>query len=264
MSQSLQALTGTFRALFFDLDGTLTTDGVVASETYASLQKVKQAGIKLVLVTGRPAGWGQALMTLAPLDAVVTENGGLSFVRVGSGTKKVYGVPETTLPEWRRKMHAAAVDVITEHPGARMSTDSQYREVDLAIDWNEHVSIPMQAADDMVLRLREQGFAAVKSSVHVNFGPPKFNKLSACMHIIEHVLEADPTDLSSYVYVGDALNDAPMFGKFPNSVGVANVKKWWDQLEHKPAMVTEQSEGAGLRQVIEQMLKIRALKRADI
>ena len=32
-------------------------------------------------------------------------------------------------------------------------------------------------------------------------------------------------DLAPYVYVGDALNDAPMFGGFPKSVGVANIEQ---------------------------------------
>ena len=53
-----------------------------------------------------------------------------------------------------------------------------------------------------------------------------------------------------YAYVGDALNDAPMFGGFPSSIGVANVMAWWDALPHRPAFVTEAAEGAGLREVV--------------
>jgi hydroxymethylpyrimidine pyrophosphatase-like HAD family hydrolase len=98
--------------------------------------------------------------------------------------------------------------------------------------------------------LRKAGFTAVRSSVHVNFGPPEFDKLSACVAVVRQVLGGDPADLSPYVFVGDALNDAPMFAGFPSSVGVANVKAWWDELSAKPAYLTELPEGAGLRELI--------------
>jgi hydroxymethylpyrimidine pyrophosphatase-like HAD family hydrolase len=96
----------------------------------------------------------------------------------------------------------------------------------------------------------------VRSSVHVNFGPPHFDKLSACTVVIRQVLGGDPADLTPYVYVGDALNDAPMFAGFPSSVGVANIRQWWDELSHKPAYVTELPEGAGLRELIAHLMSL--------
>ena len=59
-----------------------------------------------------------------------------------------------------------------------------------------------------------------------------------------------------YVYVGDALNDAPMFAGFERSVGVANIKRWWEELTHKPGFLTEAEEGAGLREVIKHILAL--------
>lgn len=47
-----------------------------------------------------------------------------------------------------------------------------------------------------------------------------------------------------------------MFGGFPTSVGVANIKAWWDELEHRPPFVTEKAEGAGLREVIEHIMSL--------
>ena len=60
-----------------------------------------------------------------------------------------------------------------------------------------------------------------------------------------------------YAFCGDAPNDAPMFRGFPTSVGVANVKAWWDELTDKPAFLTERSEGAGLRELVEHILSLR-------
>src|SRR5215467_5643513 len=257
MSRPLSDLRGPVRALFSDVDGTMTTGERIEAATYEALEHLGAAGMPLIVVTGRPAGWGQAFMKMLPAAAVVTENGGVTFVREGRRQYKLYGVPQASLPEWRRRMNDAAVDVMTKVPGARLSSDSRYREVDLAIDWNEEVSLTREDAELVAQLLRKAGFTAVRSSVHVNFGPPHFDKLSACMAVVRQVLGGDPSDLAPYVFVGDALNDAPMFGGFPTSVGVANIKTWWDELEHKPAFVTERAEGAGLRELVDHILAVR-------
>jgi hydroxymethylpyrimidine pyrophosphatase-like HAD family hydrolase len=191
---------------------------------------------------------------MTPVLACIAENGGVTFVREGRKVVKHYGVPAASLPEWRRRMQDAAIDVMSKVPGARFSSDSKYREVDLAIDWNEETKLSRDDAEQCVSMLQKQGFTAVRSSVHVNFGPPHFDKLSACMHIVKRVLGGDTNELAPYVYVGDALNDAPMFGGFPTSVGVSNVRAWWDELSHKQAYITERPEGAGLRELVSHLL----------
>lgn len=257
MAQALSEMIGPIRALFTDVDGTLTTNGRIEASTYAALEGLAASDLPVILVTGRPAGWGQALMSLAPVTAVVAENGGVTFVERDGKLEKLYGVPASKLPEWRRRMRAAAMDAIQEVPGARLSSDSKYREVDMAIDWNEEMSLSVRDAQHVVEMLRKAGFAAVRSSVHVNFGPPEFDKASACARVVEQVLRADPNDLSSYVYVGDSLNDAPMFRAFARSVGVANVTTWWDELSDKPKYLTESAEGAGLREVMAHISTLR-------
>jgi HAD superfamily hydrolase (TIGR01484 family) len=257
MALPVSELRGPVKALFSDIDGTLTSQGRIEGQTYLALERLGAAGVPVVLVTGRPAGWGQAFMTVAPVAAVVAENGGVTFVREGRRLKKLYGVPPATLPEWRRRMHELAVNVQQQIPGARLSAPPRYREVDLAIDWNEEATLSREQAEQIVVLCRKAGFAASRSSVHVNFGPPHFDKLSACITVIRVVLGGDGNDLAPYVFVGDALNDAPMFGGFPRSVGVANVQVWWDELDTKPRYLTERPEGAGLRELVEHLLASR-------
>ena len=72
------------------------------------------------------------------------------------------------------------------------------------------------------------------------------------------VLGGDPADLSPYVFVGDALNDAPMFGGFPKSVGVANIKALVGRARPQAAYLTERAEGAGLRELVEHLATLRA------
>lgn len=234
----------------------MTTGEHIEAATYAALERLGEAGIPVIMVTGRPAGFGFAFMKMTPVLACICENGGVAFVREGRKVVKSYGVPPASLPEWRRRMNDAAVDVMSKVPGARLSSDSKYREVDLAIDWNEETKLSRDDAELAVTMLQKAGFAAARSSVHVNFGPPHFDKLTACTQMVKRVLGGDTTDLAPYVYVGDALNDAPMFGGFPSSVGVANIRTWWDELAHKPAYITERPEGAGLRELVQHLLSL--------
>ena len=81
------------RAVFTDLDGTLTTGGRLAATTYETVAALDAAGVEVVVVTGRPAGWGHAMFRLWPVRAVVTENGGVTYLRAGGRERKKYGVP---------------------------------------------------------------------------------------------------------------------------------------------------------------------------
>src|SRR5678815_4480657 len=200
MSRPLADLRGPIRALFSDVDGTMTTGERIEASTYAAIEQLVASGTPVIMVTGRPAGWGQAFMKMMPVMAVVTENGGVTFVREGRRQHKLYGVPQASLPEWRRRMNDAAVEAMSKVPGARLSSDSKYREVDLAIDWNEEVALSQDDAELVVALLRKAGFTAVRSSVHVNFGPPHFDKLSACLAVIQKVLGGDPADLTPVSY----------------------------------------------------------------
>ncbi len=245
------------RAVFTDMDGTLTSSGRVRASTYGALGDLEAAGIPVVVVTGRPAGWAEAIVRLWPVRAAVAENGGVLFLpprRAGGLVRKLYSVPTATLPAVRRRMYAAARHVAARVPGARLAADSPYTEVNLALDWNEDVHLPEASARRMETLLRAKGYNAVRSSVHVNFWPGAFDKLTACRRVVKELFGADPEQLAPYVYVGDALNDEPMFRGFPRSVGVANVRDVWDELEHKPAHVTRAREGKGFEEVVSAIL----------
>ncbi len=256
MARSIGELEGNVEALFSDLDGTLTTDGRIEASTLAAVEKLDQAGIPFFVVTGRSAGWGQAILAMFPARAVVAENGGVTFIRHADRIDKYYALPEAELGEWRRRMFVAVDEVRALVPGSQLSSDSCYREVDLAIDWNEEATLRSVDADRVVDLLRERGFTATRSSVHVNFAPPLFDKLSACRELVTRVLAGDPGDLSAYLYIGDALNDAPMFAGFPRSVGVANIAELWDELDHRPAYLTASPQGEGVRELIARALEL--------
>ena len=54
-------------AVFTDVDGTITTDGRLRSSTLGALERLGRAGVPVVLVTGRPAGFAEAWARTLPV-----------------------------------------------------------------------------------------------------------------------------------------------------------------------------------------------------
>src|SRR5262249_59883715 len=78
----------------FDLDDTLLDHGELAEAAYRALFRLREAGLRLVACTGRPAGWGEVLARQWPIDAVVVENGAVAFVvEPKSGRRVTVGDP---------------------------------------------------------------------------------------------------------------------------------------------------------------------------
>ena len=63
------------------------------------------------------------------------------------------------------------------------------------------------------------------------------------------------------LYSGDSTNDAPMFGFFPHSCGVANVLGFAGELEAEPAYVAAEPGGRGFVAVARHLLAARGRAR---
>src|SRR5688572_6470611 len=202
-------------AVFTDVDGTLTTHGRLLSSTLRALEGLAQAGLRVVLVSGRPAGWGEAWARTLPVDGVIVENGGLFFLRgPGGKLRKVYAESPRVREPNRRRLEAAVAAVLRQVPGARLSMDSAYTEVDLAVDYNEEARLGDEGAGRIEALLRARGVTAVRSSVHINCWLGRFDKRSAVRRFMKLAwgLRPEPGE-PRFVYAGDSFNDAPMFGE---------------------------------------------------
>lgn len=246
-------------AIFTDVDGTLTSDDRIQSETLAAIEGLRLAGIKVVLVSGRPAGWGECWARQWPVDGVIVENGGLHFARDANGAfRKVYAQPDEERLPARKRLEQEVRSALAQVPGARLSTDSAYTEVDLAIDYNEEVKLGVDAAIELERILRKRGVQAVRSSVHVNCWVGAFDKLSAVERFVQlEWAETMRANDARFVYVGDSFNDAPMFKAFSLSVGVANVESVLEHIDAPPKFVTEAAEGDGFRELANAVLSAR-------
>ncbi|MDR0448042.1 MAG: HAD hydrolase family protein, partial [Treponema sp.] len=63
------------RYVLMDIDDTLTTGGKLSAPAYTALWRLHEAGLKVIPITGRPAGWCDLIAREWPVDAVVGENG---------------------------------------------------------------------------------------------------------------------------------------------------------------------------------------------
>ena len=51
----------------------------VTEQAYASMWRLREAGVPFIPVTGRPAGWCDCIARQWPVDGVIGENGALFF-----------------------------------------------------------------------------------------------------------------------------------------------------------------------------------------
>ncbi|NRD57688.1 HAD-IIB family hydrolase [Corallococcus exiguus] len=247
------------QGVFTDVDGTLTTGHKLRSQTVRSLEQLSASGLRVVLVSGRPAGWGEAWARQLPVDGVVVENGGLFFLKDAKGKlRKVYLEPPAQRVANRQRLEKEVERVLAQVPGARLSVDSRYTEVDLAVDYNEEARLGDDGASCIESLLRARGVTAVRSSVHVNCWLGRFDKLSASRRFAKVAWgeKLDPAD-GRYVYAGDSFNDAPMFQAFKLGVGVANVRAVLDRIDAPPAFITRAPEGRGFEELARALLSRR-------
>lgn len=241
-----------------DIDDTLTSEGHLTAAAYAALERLHAAGFKVIPVTGRPAGWCDHIARMWPVDGVVGENGAF-WMRYDAGARKLKTVFAGQPPADRQaRLDALAREILAAVPGCALASDQFCRIADLAIDYCEDVApLPPQAVDAIVRRMEAAGMCAKVSSIHVNGWFGDYDKLSTTRRMLaeEFGVSLDSSEARArWVFVGDSPNDAPMFGFFPNSVGVANVMDFGERLGVKPAYVTRERAGAGFVEVCEVLL----------
>jgi len=246
------------RGILTDIDGTLTTDGRLPAPTYLALDRLARAGLHVVPVTGRCIAWAEILVRLWPVDAIIGENGAFfSHLRDNKLITRFLDDAPTRAGNLE-KIHALGERIVREVPGCALASDQAWHAADLAIDHAEDVApLPQPAVDRIAAMMREAGMTATVSSIHVNGWFGDHDKLSMSRLCVQELL-GDDIDAArdEWLFIGDSANDAAMFGHFPLSVGVANVREILDQLPVAPAYVTEAAGGEGFAEMAERLLAV--------
>ncbi|MGD9079095.1 MAG: HAD-IIB family hydrolase [Desulfobacterales bacterium] len=253
-----KAVKKAIRYVLADIDDTLTFEGCLPAVVFAAMEDLKKAGIYVIPITGRPAGWCDHIARMWPVDGVVGENGALYFYYDVERRKmrRRYFIPEEQRRAHRKKLEKLKMQILDKIPGCRVSADQRYREADLAIDYCEDVP-PLSMDDvDRIVRLFEAAGARAKvSSIHVNGWFGEYDKLTMTRLLFAEVFKDDLEAVKeNAIFIGDSPNDIPMFQFFPHSVGVANILEFKEQITHKPAWVTQQQGGYGFAEMVELIL----------
>ena len=256
-AQDRQHITG----VFTDIDDTLTTDGAITPDALQALSDLKAAGLHVIPITGRPVGWSEPFALSWPVDAIVAENGAVALLADKSGRKplsKRYQQDPATRIANHARMQQTAQRITREVAGAVLAQDSAGRETDIAIDHSEFVHLPPERIAQAVQIMRSEGMNATVSSIHINGWFGAHNKLEGARWIARELWGRNlDAEMARWVYVGDSTNDQLMFEAFPNSVGVANIRRFEAQLSHKPRYITEGERGAGFAELVAALLDAR-------
>ena len=261
LSECPRAVLAAVKGVLTDIDETVSSQSRLTAEAYGALEALRAAGLKVIPVTGRPAGWCDLIARFWPVDAVVGENGAFWMwhdAKAGKlQTRFIQSAAERA--EGRRRLEAVRTEVLTAVPGCGIASDQPYRLADLAVDFCEDVPpLPKSDIARIVAIFEKHGAHAKVSSIHVNGWFGDYDKLTTSRTMMGELFGVDlEREKQHWVFAGDSPNDSPMFGYFPNAVGVANVRDLADTMPSLPRWVTTAKSGAGFVELTRALIDAR-------
>ncbi|WP_426955522.1 HAD-IIB family hydrolase [Muricoccus radiodurans] len=249
------------RTILTDIDDTLTEEGRLPSVAYAAMEALAGAGLRVIPVTGRPAGWCDAIARQWPVAAVVGENGALWYAedRANRRMLRWQAQEEAVRLAGRGRLMALAEVAMAAVPGSRIAADQPFRLFDVAVDFAEDAGpLPLDDAARIAAVFRDGGAQAKVSSIHVNAWFGDWDKRAGIAALFDALFEPLDHALPTAAFLGDSPNDAPLFAAVPLSIGVANVAPHLDRMEARPAYVTHAPGGRGFAEFAAAVLAARS------
>ena len=211
----------------------------------------------VIPITGRPVGWSIPFASTWPVDAIVAENGAVALLHnpTTKQVSKIYEQNEATRTYNFDQMQRIAQKVLKEVPDTVMAQDSPGRETDIAFDHSEFHKLSQDQIQQVLQLLKQEGMTATVSSIHINAWFGDHNKWHGAQWILKELTGRDlKQELDRWVYVGDSTNDQVMFEHFTHSVGVANIRRFENELKHLPQYIANQERGAGFAEFVNLLL----------
>ena len=216
-----------YLALACDYDGTLASEGRVAPETVAALERWRASGRRLLLVTGRELDDLIAVFPHVPLfDCLVAENGAVLYHPANRQTTLLSPPPPEALVQTLRARGVSPLSI-----GRVIVATWQPQEIPV-----------IEVIRDLGLELQvtfNKGAVMVLPA-----GVTKATGLAAALH----TLGLSPHNL---VGVGDAENDHAFLHLCECAVAVANALP---MVQDGADLVTRGGNGTGVRELIDRLL----------
>jgi hydroxymethylpyrimidine pyrophosphatase-like HAD family hydrolase len=215
-----------YRVLATDYDGTIAEDGRVDAATLAALEAAREAGIRLVLVTGRElADLSNTFDRVELFERVVAENGALLFNPATRATRSLAPPPP---PALLSPLAAANVPLSIGHTIIATVEPHHHAVLDAIRDAGVEWHVIFNKGSVMAL-------------------PAGVSKASGLRCALEELdLPAEAT-----VAIGDGENDHALLASCGLAVAVANAVP---ALKEIAQIVTTRERGAGVRDVIRRWL----------
>jgi hydroxymethylpyrimidine pyrophosphatase-like HAD family hydrolase len=216
-----------YLALASDYDGTLAHDSHVSEDAHAAIQRLKDSGRKVILVTGREM---PELVSVFPdyklCDAIVAENGGL-LVWPNEGREEVLGEPppEAFLSEMM-------------HRGVKPFSVGKV----VFATWRPHESVVLDVIQALGIE-----YQIVFNKRAVMVLPSGINKATG----LAKALKRMKINAASVVGVGDAENDHAFLESCAVAAAVENALP---SLKERCDLVLSRDHGAGVVELIDRLL----------
>ncbi|WP_413288631.1 HAD family hydrolase [Bdellovibrio sp. HCB337] len=242
--------------LLTDIDDTLTDEGLLGPEAYESLWSLHRAGVHVIPITGRPAGWCEMIARQWPVSGVVGENGGFYFRYHNKKMLRHFFFDQKIQNENREKLNKLEKEILNQVPGCALASDQFCRLMDLAIDFCEDVpALPKASVQKIVDIFHQHGAQAKVSSIHVNGWFGSYDKLTMTLKMLEKEFRISAEEAKKVcAFTGDSPNDEPMFGYFPHSYAVANIQTFLADIKQKPTHIAKARGGLGFAEIVRGIL----------
>jgi HAD superfamily hydrolase (TIGR01484 family) len=216
-----------YMALATDYDGTLAANGVVASETWEAVGRLRASGRKLLLVTGRDIeDMKRVCPPLDRFDRVVAENGAVLY-RPSTAEETTLAPPPP--PEF--------VEALRRRGVAHLRVSRA-----IVASVKPYETIILQTIRDLGLELQ---LVFNKDSVMVL--PPGINKATGLQAALEELC-LSPHNVAG---IGDAENDHAFLAICECSAAVRNALP---MLQRQADFVTAGDHGRGVAELIDELL----------
>ncbi len=226
-----------YLVLACDYDGTVAKHGRIEPETVKALERCRESGRKLVLVTGREL---PELLEICPaislFEWVVAENGGLLY---RPATREVRPLAAPPTPEFVQALRDRGV------------TPCSKGEV-IVSTWEPHEKTVLATIRDLGLELQ-----VIFNKGAVMVLPSGVNKATGLAQALAE-MQVSP---QSSVAVGDAENDHALLAGCGLGIAVANAT---ESLKKEADLVLSNPNGAGVGELIERLISddLAGLRRA--
>ncbi|EAW37929.1 HAD family hydrolase [Lyngbya sp. PCC 8106] len=232
--------TSNLRLIASDVDGTLTQQGKFTPKLITAIESLTQAGIEVILITGRSAGWVQALNNYLPVTGAIAENGGLFYASKNDSPELLVSVSD--LSEHRQHLAEVFKCLKSQFPNLKESTDNRFRLTDWTFDVEGLSPSQLQTLAEIC---HEKDWGFTYSTVQCHIKPQNQDKATGLLKVLSRYFPKLSTE--HILTVGDSPNDESLFNpeKFPHSVGVANILHYTKYLNYQPTYVTTAEEVNG-------------------